>query len=153
MEKAIQEAGARPARDGRGGRRCGGAAPGVTGTPLPLATGNGNGAPAALDDWSALDGVDDLAEDESRLVTVGQERLLVAHVETGTPGVPRRLQGLRLVARGGGAAREGCSPARPAGAAYFLPRAGRSLDGERIQLDPVPLLADPRFGARVALPS
>jgi hypothetical protein len=36
---------------------------------------------------------------------------------------------------------------------FFLPRAGRSLDGERLQLEPVPLLADSRAGARVALSS
>jgi Fe-S cluster biogenesis protein NfuA/nitrite reductase/ring-hydroxylating ferredoxin subunit len=126
--------------------------PGVTGTPLPLATGKGNGAPAALDDWLALDGVDDLSEDESRLVTVGQERLLVARVETG-------LLAYRDACKACGSSleeaelREGVLACQACGRAYFLARAGRSLDGDRIQLDPVPLLADPRFGARVALPS
>ena len=126
--------------------------PGVTGTPLPLATGNGNGAPAALDDWLALDGVDDLSEDESRLVTVGQERLLVARVETG-------LLAYRDACKACGSSleeaelREGVLACQACGRAYFLARAGRSLDGDGIQLDPVPLLADPRFGARVALPS
>ena len=34
---------------------------------------------------------------------------------------------------------------------FFLPRAGRSLDDERLLLEPVPLL-DGAGGARVALP-
>ena len=152
VEKAIQE----EAPDVLGmfveGAAAAAPLPGVTGTPLPLATGNGNGAPAALDDWLALDGVDDLSEDESRLVTVGQERLLVARVETG-------LLAYRDACKACGSSleeaelREGVLACQACGRAYFLARAGRSLDGDRIQLDPVPLLADPRFGARVALPS
>lgn len=151
VEKAIQE----EAPDVLGmfveGAAAAAPLPGVTGTPLPLATGNGN-APAALDDWLALDGVDDLSEDESRLVTVGQERLLVARVETG-------LLAYRDACKACGSSleeaelREGVLACQACGRAYFLARAGRSLDGDRIQLDPVPLLADPRFGARVALPS
>ena len=35
---------------------------------------------------------------------------------------------------------------------YFLPRAGRSLDDDRLQLEPVPLL-NGTGGARVALPA
>ena len=31
---------------------------------------------------------------------------------------------------------------------YFLPRAGRSLDDERLQLDPVPLLRERGAGAQ-----
>jgi Fe-S cluster biogenesis protein NfuA len=152
VEKAIQE----EAPDVLGmfveGAAAAAPLPGVTGTPLPLATGNGNGAPAALEDWLALDGVDDLSEDESRLVTVGQERLLVARVETG-------LLAYRDACKACGSSleeaelREGVLACQACGRAYFLARAGRSLDGDRIQLDPVPLLADPRFGARVALPS
>ncbi len=152
VEKAIQE----EAPDVLGmfveGAAAAAPLPGVTGTPLPLATGNGNGAPAALDDWLTLDGVDDLSEDESRLVTVGQERLLVARVETG-------LLAYRDACKACGSSleeaelREGVLACKACGRAYFLARAGRSLDGDRIQLDPVPLLADPRFGARVALPS
>jgi hypothetical protein len=35
---------------------------------------------------------------------------------------------------------------------FFLPRAGRSMDGDRLQLDPVPLLRD-NGSVRVALPA
>jgi nitrite reductase/ring-hydroxylating ferredoxin subunit len=34
---------------------------------------------------------------------------------------------------------------------YFLPRAGRSLDDEKLHLGPVPLLASESEGVRVAL--
>jgi hypothetical protein len=34
---------------------------------------------------------------------------------------------------------------------YFLPRAGRSLDDEKLHLGPVPLLASEADGVRVAL--
>ena len=42
------------------------------------------------------------------------------------------------------------SPAQACGRSYFLPRAGRSLDADRLQLKPVPLLRD-RGSVRVAL--
>jgi hypothetical protein len=37
---------------------------------------------------------------------------------------------------------EGALACRRCGRSFFLPRAGRSMDEERIQLDPVPLLRD-----------
>ena len=36
---------------------------------------------------------------------------------------------------------------------YFLPRAGRSLDDDKLYLEPVPLLSDSADGIRVALAS
>jgi nitrite reductase/ring-hydroxylating ferredoxin subunit len=99
-----------------------------------------------------LDGVDDLGEDQSRLVSVAGERLLVARVETG-------LLAYRDACKACGSSlgeaelHEGVLSCTACGRGYYLARAGRSLDGDRIQLDPVPLLSDARSGARVALPS
>ncbi len=147
VEKAIKET----APDVLGMVVEGAAAPAVTGTPLPLAP-NGNGRPPSLEEWPVLDGVDDLGEDQSRLVSVAGERLLVARVETG-------LLAYRDACKACGASLEdaelleGVLSCKACGRAYYLARAGRSLDGDRIQLDPVPLLSDARSGARVALPS
>jgi Fe-S cluster biogenesis protein NfuA len=126
-------------------------AAGVTGTPLPLAP-NGGGASASLGDWAALAGVDDLAEDESRVVAVAGERLLVARVETGLLAYRDACKACSS-SLGEAELREGVLACPGCGRTYFLARAGRSLDGDRVQLDPVPLLADARAGARVALPS
>ena len=92
------------------------------------------------------------ARTSSRSSAVAGERLLVARVETG-------LLAYRDACKACGASLEdadlleGVLSCTACGRAYYLARAGRSLDGDRIQLDPVPLLSDARSGARVALPS
>ena len=51
----------------------------------------------------------------------------------------------------GGVLSEGVLDCPGCGRRWFLPRAGRSLDDDRLQLDPVPLLADNGSSVRVAL--
>jgi len=115
-------------------------AAGPPGTPLPMAA-----APA----WFDVDG----------LAGIGPEEFVGTEV-AGTPLVIANVEGTLLAyvdrcASCGGELHSG----RLAGGAltcpscersFFLPRAGRSLDDERIQLDPVPLLRD-NGSVRVAL--
>lgn len=127
--------------------------PAVTGTELPMAASNGNGgAPRALSDWVPLEGVEDIPSGQMRTTEVSGERLVVANVD-----------GSWLAYRdvcpscGSGIAdadlSEGVLACASCERRYFLPRAGRSLDDERLQLDPVPLLTERGAGARVALPA
>ena len=57
-------------------------------------------------------------------------------------GLPRRLRGVRLAASRAASCSEGVLTCPACERRYFLPRAGRSLDDERLQLEPVPLLRD-----------
>ena len=65
--------------------------------------------------------------------------------------LPRPLRRLRRRARRGGARRGDARRAPSASGGFFLPRAGRSLDDERLLLEPLPLL-DGAGGSRVAIP-
>ena len=56
--------------------------------------------------------------------------------------LPRRLRQLRRAAARRPAARPARWPARSCGRSFFLPRAGRSMDDEQLQLEPVPLLRE-----------
>lgn len=112
--------------------------PGITGVPLPLM----NGSPA----WHTLD----IAAPE-RLATadVAGMSLFVANVD-GT-----LLAYRNSCASCGGdlaaAALEGGALACPTcGRRYFLPQAGRSMDDDHLQLQPVPLLREAE-GIKVAL--
>jgi Fe-S cluster biogenesis protein NfuA/nitrite reductase/ring-hydroxylating ferredoxin subunit len=117
------------------------AGPPVSGTALPM-----------LSDWVTLDGVEDLAVGQVRETRVGEERLVVANVE-GSLLAYRDA----CVSCGGAfedaALSEGVLACPSCGRRYFLPRAGRSLDDERLQLEPVPLLEEKGAGAKVALPA
>ncbi len=105
--------------------------------------------PAAAPAWIDLDSLGELDEGSMRAVSLGADALVVANVdgallayrdECAACGAP--LRDGTLVA--GSLACGGC------GRSYFLPRAGRSLDADRLQLKPVPLLRD-RGSVRVAL--
>jgi Fe-S cluster biogenesis protein NfuA/nitrite reductase/ring-hydroxylating ferredoxin subunit len=110
------------------------------GMPLPMLA-----APA----WFDLAGVADLPPETLRAAEAAGVPLVVANVE-GTLLAYRdrcascggRLDGGRLSA--------GALTCPSCGRSFFLPRAGRSLDDDRIQLDPVPLLRE-RDAVRVAL--
>ncbi len=129
----------------------------VTGTPLPMAgqgsTGNGADIPAppGASGWHELNGeVDGLGEDQLVRVEV-----------RGTPIVVAKVEGSLLAyadscpSCGGSIAAaeldEGMLICPGCERRYFLPRAGRSLDDEKLHLGPVPLLASPEEGVRVAL--
>ncbi len=140
----------------------------VTGEALPMAevpegnpaapATNGNGAvPAdasgltAGPSWHGLNGaVDGLAEGELTGVEVEGSKLIVARVEgsllaysDSCPDCSSELSQGEL--SDGVLACPSCSRS------YFLPRAGRSMDDERLQLGPVPLLESQGEEVRVAL--
>jgi Fe-S cluster biogenesis protein NfuA/nitrite reductase/ring-hydroxylating ferredoxin subunit len=115
-------------------------APDVIGVALPMAP------PPA---WFDVDG----------LATIGPEEFVGAEV-AGTPLVIANVEGTLLAYRdrcascGGelraGLLSEGVLTCPSCSRSFFLPRAGRSLDDERLQLDPVPLLRE-NGSVRVAL--
>jgi len=99
--------------------------------------------------WFALPGAGHIVEGELRDVEVAGVGLVVARIEGGLlayrdscPGCSSALHDGRLVE--GTLTCPGCSRN------FHLPRAGRSLDDDRLQLEPVPLLGGPE-GTRVAL--
>lgn len=115
-------------------------APEPLGTPLPM---------AAPPSWFDLDGV----------ASLGPEEFVGAEV-AGTPLVIANVEGTLLAYRDrcascggelhGGELSSGALRCPACGRSYFLPRAGRSLDDEQLQLDPVPLLRE-NGNVRVAL--
>ena len=127
----------------------------VTGTPLPMATG-GNGdagipPPPGASGWHALNGeVDGLGEDALARIEVDGTPIVVAKVEgsllaylDSCPSCRGSIAEAELD--------EGMLTCPGCARRYFLPRAGRSLDDEKLHLGPVPLLASEDQGVRVAL--
>jgi Fe-S cluster biogenesis protein NfuA/nitrite reductase/ring-hydroxylating ferredoxin subunit len=138
-----------------------GMAPQMTGLALPMANGDGGQdgvelpmvlsspgsappsppPPAALPTWVELDSVGRLEPGGLTAVDIGGREFLVANVE-GT-----LLAYLDRCAACGGSLHEGrlvegalaCPHCQRS---FFLPRAGRSLDDEQLQLEPVPLLRE-----------
>jgi len=129
----------------------------VTGTPLPVVgTGGSNGAdpvpaPPGSAGWHELNGeVDGLAEDELVRIDVGGRAIVVAKVEgsllayvDSCPSCEGSIADAELD--------EGMLVCPGCDRQFFLPRAGRSLDDEKLHLGPVPLLASADDGVRVAL--
>jgi Fe-S cluster biogenesis protein NfuA/nitrite reductase/ring-hydroxylating ferredoxin subunit len=121
----------------------------------PAAPGNG-GAPVdasgltAGPAWHGLDGaVDGLLEGDMVGVEVENNKLIVARVEgsllaymDSCPDCSSELSGGELS--------EGVLVCPSCSRSYFLPRAGRSMDDERLQLGPVPLLESQGQEVRVA---
>jgi Fe-S cluster biogenesis protein NfuA/nitrite reductase/ring-hydroxylating ferredoxin subunit len=109
----------------------------------------GPGAPGVQPSWFDLDGAEGVGEGELRAVHVAGVALVVARIEGG-------LLAYRDECAGCGSSlveaelSDGTLACGACGRNYHLPRAGRSLDDERLQLEPVPLLGGPG-GARVAL--
>lgn len=113
----------------------------LAGTPLPMA------APPA---WFDVDGASAVALGEFVGAEVGGTPLVIANVEGTLLAYRDRCASCGGELRGGELS-EGALTCPACGRSYFLPRAGRSLDDERIQLDPIPLLRD-NGSVRVALP-
>jgi Fe-S cluster biogenesis protein NfuA/nitrite reductase/ring-hydroxylating ferredoxin subunit len=105
-------------------------APLISGTPLPLL----NGAPG----WHSL--------------PIGAPEALVATAVDGVPLVVANVDGTLLAYRNacadcggtldGGALDAGALSCPGCGRRFFLPQAGRSMDDDRLQLQPVPLLRE-----------
>jgi len=132
----------------------------VTGTALPMAdqgsAQNGGSAPATpappgTSGWHELNGeLDGLAEDQLTRIEVRGTPIVVARVEgsllaylDACPSCEESIAGAELD--------EGMLTCPSCDRRYFLPRAGRSLDDEKLHLGPVPLLASDTEGVRVAL--
>ncbi len=129
----------------------------VTGTPLPVVqAGGSNGsasmpAPTGVSGWRELNGeVDGLGEDQLVRIDVDGTAIVVARVEgsllaymDSCPSCGGSIAGAELD--------EGMLICPGCERRYFLPRAGRSLDDEKLHLGPIPLLASQDQGVRVAL--
>ncbi len=106
-------------------------------------------APAAAPSWFDVGGAGGLGAGQIAAAEVAGTQLVVANVD-GT-----LLAYRDACAECGGSLHDGALDAGVLGCphcgrTYFLPRAGRSMDDDRLQLDPVPLLRD-EGGVRVAL--
>jgi Fe-S cluster biogenesis protein NfuA/nitrite reductase/ring-hydroxylating ferredoxin subunit len=114
--------------------------PELAGVALPMAR-----APA----WFGLDGVAELEPERLAITEAAGVPLVVANVD-GTLLAYRDLCASCGGALGGGELAAGALTCPSCGRSFYLPRAGRSLDDERLQLEPVPLLRE-NGGVRVAL--
>jgi Fe-S cluster biogenesis protein NfuA/nitrite reductase/ring-hydroxylating ferredoxin subunit len=141
--------------------------PEMTGVPLPMAAQPANGStelgslvslPLAGEpggggtpSWFDVDGVAGLAPEELMAALVHGERLVIANVD-GTLLAYRNACASCGGSLDDGVLSSGALMCPGCGRSYFLPRAGRSLDDDRLQLAPVPLLRDDG-SVRVALAS
>jgi len=112
---------------------------------LQVAPGHAGAEPA----WFHLAGVEGIAEGELRGVEVAGIALVGARVDGSLLAYRDACAGCGEGLRDG-ELREGTLSCPACGRNYHLPRAGRSLDDDRLQLEPVPLLAGAE-GTRVAL--
>jgi Fe-S cluster biogenesis protein NfuA/nitrite reductase/ring-hydroxylating ferredoxin subunit len=150
LELAIKQALEEAAPDLEGLQVEGVAPQTMTGPGLPMVTGSGPtgmelpvvmSAPPAPPAWFEVDAVAGLADGAVASVSVASHELVIANVE-GT-----LLAYRDACADCGGALHDGtladgalaCPRCRRS---FFLPRAGRSMDDEHFQLEPVPLLRE-----------
>jgi nitrite reductase/ring-hydroxylating ferredoxin subunit len=121
--------------------------------PVIIANGNGNGTPPApappAPAWFELETLDDLVDGRLQAVAVEGKHLVVANVDD------TLLAYENACAACGGPLHEGRLTAGSltcpsCDRSYLLPRAGRSLDDDALQLRPVPLLRE-RGSVKVAL--
>lgn len=151
LELAVQKALEQAAPDLLGIEVEGAVASQVTGVELPMANGNGP-AHGRMADWVPLTGVEEPQADQLVSVLVGDEPIVVARVE-GSLLAYRDLCVACASALTGGSLSAGVLTCPSCARRFFLPRAGRSLDDERVQLQPIPLLEERGEGAKVALPT
>jgi Fe-S cluster biogenesis protein NfuA/nitrite reductase/ring-hydroxylating ferredoxin subunit len=124
----------------------------ISGTELPvIQPAGGNGSPPQGPTWHDLDGeLDGLAEGSLSGIEVDGTRLIVARVDDSMLAYLDTCPDCGS-ALAGGELSEGVLACPGCERRYFLPRAGRSLDDERLQLGPVPLLGS-EGRIRVAIP-
>jgi Fe-S cluster biogenesis protein NfuA/nitrite reductase/ring-hydroxylating ferredoxin subunit len=121
---------------------------GVAPEPVP-GPGREPDAPVAAPAWVEVDRLDLLADGKLVAAEVGGSELVVANVG-GTLLAYRDACADCGGALHGGELVDGALRCPRCDRVYFLPRAGRSMDAERLQLDPVPLLRD-QGGVKVAV--
>lgn len=112
---------------------------------VSVAPGNAEAEPA----WFDVDGIADVGEGEARALVVEGIALVVSRVEGSLLAYRDACAGCGEPISAGELV-EGVLACPSCARRYFLPRAGRSMDDERLQLEPVPLL-DGDGRARVAL--
>ena len=127
----------------------------ISGTELPViqaGEGPSNGSvPQRGPAWHELEGeLDGLREGALAALEVGGTKLIVAIVDGSTLAYLDSCPDC-AAAIAGGELNDGVLACPQCERRYFLPRAGRSLDDQRLQLGPVPLLAT-EGRIRVALP-
>jgi Fe-S cluster biogenesis protein NfuA/nitrite reductase/ring-hydroxylating ferredoxin subunit len=108
-----------------------------TGTELPVVMS----APAAAPSWFDVDSVGELADGSLAAVSVAGSDLVVANVEGTLLAYHDRCTGCGAPLRAalltaGALACPSCARS------FYLPRAGRSMDDDHVQLEPVPLLRE-----------
>ena len=159
LELAIKQALEQAAPDLEGLEVEGVAPQTMDGTGLPIVTGSARptamelpvvmSGPPAAPAWFDVESVEELADGAIVPVAVAGNELMIANVE-GT------LLAYRDTCAGCGAPlhdgdlRSGALSCRRCERSYFLPRAGRSMDDDGLQLEPVPLLRE-RDRVKVAL--
>lgn len=159
LELAIKQALEQAAPDLEGLEVEGVAPQAMDGTGLPMVTGSAPptgmelpvvmAAPPAAPSWFDLESVGELADGSIVPVAVAGNALMIANVD-GT------LLAYRDTCAGCGAPlhdgdlRSGALSCRRCERSFFLPRAGRSMDDEGLQLEPIPLLRE-RDRVKVAL--
>jgi Fe-S cluster biogenesis protein NfuA/nitrite reductase/ring-hydroxylating ferredoxin subunit len=110
---------------------------GATGTELPVVMS----PPAAASSWYEVGAVDGLAEGAMTRATVAGRELVMANVGGTLLAYRDRCADCGGPLHDGELVR-GALACRQCARSFFLPRAGRSLDDDAIQLEPVPLLRE-----------
>ncbi|MGQ0678832.1 MAG: NifU family protein [Actinomycetota bacterium] len=117
---------------------------------LPMA-GNAKPAPKQESAWFDVEGTSRVAEGTLMSVDMSSGlKLLVANVDGTMLAYQNKCAGCGAPMDGAGLS-EGVLSCPSCGRRFFLPRAGRSLDEERLHLVPIPLLYDEGIGVKVAL--
>jgi Fe-S cluster biogenesis protein NfuA/nitrite reductase/ring-hydroxylating ferredoxin subunit len=117
-----------------------GVAPQMPGLALPMAT-NGDLPVVMSPAWFEVDPRSEPASGSLAAVTVAGSKLLIANVD-GTLLAYRDACAECGSPLHDGDLAEGALRCPQCARSYFLPRAGRSMDDERLQLEPVPLLRE-----------
>jgi Fe-S cluster biogenesis protein NfuA/nitrite reductase/ring-hydroxylating ferredoxin subunit len=115
--------------------------PTATGMELPIIMAGPGGSDVSAPSWVEVQAVDALADGTLAAVSVAGSDLVVANVD-GTLLAYRDRCANCAAPLHGGLLSEGALACPACDRSFFLPRAGRSLDDEHMQLEPVPLLRD-----------
>jgi Fe-S cluster biogenesis protein NfuA/nitrite reductase/ring-hydroxylating ferredoxin subunit len=119
-----------------------GVAPQMTGLALPMANGSGSELPVVMAPaWFEVDAIGEPADGSIAAVSVAGKALVIANVD-GTLLAYRDACAQCGGALGHGTLTAGALRCPQCARSFFLPRAGRSMDDERLQLEPVPLLRE-----------
>ncbi|HEY6397428.1 MAG TPA: Rieske 2Fe-2S domain-containing protein, partial [Solirubrobacteraceae bacterium] len=122
----------------------------IGGTGLPMVTGSAASPlelpmvmspPPLPPSWFEVDSVADLSDGSLRAVEVAGRTLVVANVE-GTLLAYRDACAACGSSLRDGQLSAGALACPQCARSFFLPRAGRSMDADRLQLEPVPLLRE-----------